>query len=199
MGYHAFMAIELTPKQDGIFRFIQRYLEDHQGSPSLREIGSHFGIDPGTVRDQINALEKKGYLKRQGSQARGIHIPGVGSQIPILGSVFAGSLHMAFEDVEGYIPAYGLAPGHHFALKVKGDSMVEANIVEGDIAIVRRQPNAHPGDIVVALIEGETTLKYLRQKGSRFFLQPGNPKYPLIESPDLEVLGKVVEVRRRYG
>jgi repressor LexA len=118
-------------------------------------------------------------------------------QVAILGRVHAGALHAAIENVEGYLPVgTSLSPSRHFALRVRGDSMIDAGIMDGDMVIVRMQAVADSGDIVVARVEDEATVKYLRRKGALTFLEPANPKYSPIHG-DFALLGVVVEVRRQ--
>lgn len=189
----------LTPKQKAIYEFIQGYVEENQMPPSLREIGSHFDLSVGTVQDQVEAIRRKGFLTKDNTKARGLRLPMMApQQVAILGRVHAGPLHAAIENVEGYLPVgTSLSPAQHFALKVRGDSMVGAGIVDGDMVIVRMQPTADDGDIVVARVEDEATVKRLRRRKGRTLLEPENPAYKSIEDP-FALLGVVVEVRRQY-
>jgi repressor LexA len=192
------MAQELTPKQAAILDFIHGYLSENGAAPSLREIGRHFDLSVGTVQDQVEALRRKGVLDRQPVQARGIRLPSSAGQIPILGRVFAGTMHAAMEDVEGHLPVdKHRSPIDMFALRVRGDSMEGAGIFDGDHVIVRRQPTAHDGQIVVARLEDDATVKRLRTVRGRPTLFPENSKYQPIEGP-FEIIGVVVELRRRF-
>lgn len=179
--------------------FIQNFVHKSQRSPTLREIGAHFDIAPGTAQDQIKVLEKKGYLKRQEFSARGMQVPSSPNRIPIVGRVQAGNPHTPFENVEGHV-SYESHRSHAdlFALKVRGDSMIDAGIQEGDIAIVRKQATANSGDIVVALVDDEATIKYFRSRGSDHYLEPANAKYKSIRNKSITVIGKIIEVRRQY-
>ncbi len=193
------MAAELTPKQSAILDFIHGYVSENGSAPSLREIGRHFDLSVGTVQDQVEALRRKGALDRQPVQARGIRLPSSAGQIPILGRVFAGTLHAAMEDVEGHLAIEkSRNTSELFGLRVRGDSMEGAGIFDGDHVIVRRQPDANEGDIVVARIEDESTVKRLRYKGGRPLLCPENSHYQPIEGP-FEIIGVVVELRRRFN
>ena len=188
----------LTQKQRAIYRFVQRHIEDHSTPPSLREIGTHFGLSVGTVQDQIEAIRKKGLLHKQQSKARGLRLPISAMQVPILGRVHAGPLHQAFENVEGHVPVgSAMAPSQHFGLRVCGDSMINAGILEDDIVLVRAQESADDGDIVVARIEDETTVKTFRRRDGRVYLVPENPAYAEIHAP-FSLIGVVVELRRHY-
>jgi repressor LexA len=188
----------LTPKQSAILDFIRGYIADNGLPPSLREIGRHFKLSVGTVQDQVEALRRKGVLNRQPVQARGIRLPSSAGQIPILGRVFAGTLHAAMEDVEGHLPFEKKRDtADYFGLRVRGDSMMGAAILDGDHVIVRRQPEAREGDIVVARLEDETTVKRLRFVKGRPVLFPENDAYRPIEGP-FDIIGVVTELRRRF-
>ncbi len=189
---------ELTPKQQAIYDFIQSHIEENQMPPSLREICAGFDLSLGAVQDHVNAIQRKGFLEKQQTIARGLRLPMKSHQIPILGRVHAGPLHMAFENVEGHLPVGGtLSPSTHFALKIRGDSMINAGILDGDHVIVRIQETADDGDIVVARIEDEATVKFLRKKTHEVCLEPANPKYEPIRNTPFSIAGVVVEVRRQ--
>lgn len=191
--------VELTPKQQMIYEFIQNYVEDHHVSPSLREIGAHFDLSVGTVQDQVEALRKKGVLEKRDTLARGLRLPTIPHEIPILGQIHAGPLHMSFENVEGHLPVgRQLPPSEYFALKIKGDSMIEAGILEGDYVIVRMQQTADDGDIVVARLEDESTVKRLSKRNGKMILEPANSRYSPIVDVQFSIVGVVVEVRRQY-
>ena len=188
----------LTYKQKLIYDFIQDYLQNNHVPPSLREIGAHLDLSVGTVQDQVEAIRKKAYLEKEQSKARGLRLPFRVQQIPIIGRVHAGPLHTAFENVEGHLPVgQTRVVAEHFGLRVRGDSMIEAGILEGDLVIVRVQSHAEDGDIVVARIEDEATIKRLRKKGGKPYLQAENPRYAPIHLP-FEIVGVVVELRRHY-
>ena len=188
----------LTPKQQIIFDFIQAAVEENQVPPSLREIGSALDLSVGTVQDQVEAIRRKGYLEKEQTKARGIRLPMSANQVPVLGRVHAGPLHLALENVEGHLPVgKTLSPSKHFALRIQGDSMIDAGILEGDMVIVRMQPVAEDGDIVVARVEDDATVKRFRKQGSQVFLEPANSQYsPIVDTP-FSLVGVVVEVRRQ--
>jgi repressor LexA len=189
----------LTAKQKKIFDFIESYLHENNFSPSLREIGKALKVSVGTIQDQVEAIVKKGFIKRDEIKARGFRMPIKPFQIPLLGRVHAGPLHAAIEDVEGYIPvAEKTSTQHHFALNIKGDSMIDAGIFDGDVVVVRSQSVARDGNIVVARIDDEATVKKFREKNGTAYLEAANPKYAPIRDDRMEVLGVVVEVRRQY-
>ncbi len=188
----------LTHKQKAVYRFIQEYIEENHRPPSLREIGTHLDLSVGTVQDQVEAIRRKGFLEKDQTKARGLRLPMSAHQVPVLGRVHAGPLHAAIENVEGYLPVgSGFSPSKHFALKVRGDSMIEAGILEGDMVIVRVQATADDGDVVVARIDDEATVKKLRRRGTKTILEPANAAYSTIEGP-FALLGVVVEVRRQF-
>ncbi|MDD5347069.1 MAG: transcriptional repressor LexA [Candidatus Omnitrophica bacterium] len=196
------MAQPLTPKQKEVLRFIACSVSVQKMSPTIREIGRHFGFSStGTVRDHLRALAAKGYLARARKKARAIELADAACGIPIIGRIAAGSPLEANENIEGFLRPEEAAPlaDDVFALRVQGDSMSGAGIVDGDIVIVRRQKQARQGDIVVALVGGEATVKTLRKQGSRMWLVPHNKKYrPLSCSGSTVIAGKVISVVRRY-
>lgn len=188
----------LTAKQQLIYEFIQSYLDQFQVAPSLRDIGAHLDLSVGTVQDQVEAIRRKGYLQKHKTKARGLRLPMKSEQLPILGRVHAGTLHASFENVEGYLPVGAqFSSSQHFALRVKGDSMIEAGILDGDTVIVRIQSLADNGDIVVARVDDETTVKFFRKQNDEIFLEPANSNYQPIRNVHFVIAGVVVEVRRQ--
>ena len=174
--------------------------------PTVREVQQSFGFRAvQTAREHLEALVTEGRLSKEKGKARGYRLPldlQPGSPtrlVPLLGRVPAGSLDAAIEDLEGYVPVQSrYSSDELFGLRVHGDSMRDAGILDGDMVLVRRQPSAHTGEIVVALVEDEATVKRLRMRGRRVELHPDNPDYePIVPHPgDLTLLGKVIEVRR---
>jgi repressor LexA len=203
--------LELTEKQQEVFRFIQSYLSSQGIAPSVREIAEGLGKSPQAIQQHIESLRGKGYLQHQPSKSRA-NLP-VQSQVftrervnevPILGRVQAGLPVLAEENVEGTIPLprEWARDDHVFVLRVKGDSMKDAHIVAGDMVVVRHQPRAENGEIVVARVRGaEATLKRFYQRAGKVILKAENPKYNPIEvaAADTEVIGKVIGVYRRVG
>ncbi|WP_129125894.1 transcriptional repressor LexA [Geomonas oryzae] len=197
---------ELTSRQKEVLEIVSRHIEEYGYPPTLREIGAKLGVS-GTlgVLKHLDALERKGYLRRQEGSTRGITLSqqGQGVPLPIVGQVRAGTLHPAIEDVEGHftIDRSQMDKGGAFFLRVKGDSMIHAHIVEGDLALVRPQPNAHNKDIVVAMVGGEATLKRFYREADRIRLQPENPNYdPIIVREgdgEVSIVGKVVGIYRQ--
>jgi len=197
---------QLTARQQEVLAIITDYVNENGYAPSLREIGKKLGIS-GTlgVMKHLEALEKKGYLRRQEGSTRGITLAnqGQGVSLPIVGVVRAGALHPAIEDIEGHfaIDRSQLRAGGTFFLRVKGDSMINALIKEGDLALVRPQPTALNRDIVVAMVAGEATLKRFYKEPNRIRLQPENPNYDpiIVREGEVEVtiIGKVVGIYRQ--
>lgn len=200
---------KLTERQQQVYRFVAVYLEKQGCAPTLQEIAVHLGVSGnlGVLR-HLNALEKKGYLRRRLGSARGISLIGRSTSaisLPLIGSVAAGMLTEALEDIQGHIcvdPTLVRGAGC-FALRVKGDSMIEAQIAPGDLAIVRPQATAENGEIVVAMLDGAATLKrYFRENGT-IRLQPENARLqPIILHPEdgeVRILGKVTGIIRELG
>ena len=193
----------LTEKQKKALDFIQQGIRQAL-PPTIREIARYMGFSStGTVRDYLTALEKKGYLKRTNKKSRAIELLKEHFKIPIIASIAAGRPNLAYEDIQGYIDTNDLflgrlSQGDVFALRVKGESMTEAGIMDGDVAVIKKQPSANNGDIVAALLDNnEVTLKRFRRKGNAFFLEPANQRYqPIYE--DFTVIGKLITIIRKY-
>ncbi|MCB1184753.1 transcriptional repressor LexA [bacterium] len=219
----------MTPRRsDQTRREIFAFVRDRIAAgapPTVREVQRAFGFKAvQSAQQHLAALVAAGRLEREPGVARGYRLPAGGSggadgarptgpvgavrYIPLLGRVQAGALQEAIEDPDGWLPASGPDAGAAddegglFALTVRGESMVEAGILPGDMVVVHRQDTARDGEIVVALVEGEATVKRLRLRAGRIVLQPENAAFAPIEiAPDTEIriLGRVVEVRRRLA
>jgi len=206
--------MELTARQREIFSFIQAFIKERGYPPSVREIGGHFSIYPRAAFDHLKALERKGYLKRQGSMSRGLEIlvfeedrlrkggrPLI-RDIPVLGRVAAGKPTLAVEHVEETLPlpTEWVNGKEVFLLKVKGDSM-SPYILSGDYVIVRSQPSAENGDVVVTLMGEEATVKRFFKKRGKIELKPDNERWETIrieeEAGEVQILGKVTGVFRK--
>ena len=197
---------QLTARQEQVLEIIARHIADCGYPPSLRDIGRELGI-AGTlgVIKHLSALEKKGYIRRQEGSSRSITLlrHGDGASLPVVGEVRAGALHPAIEQVEGHfaIDRSQLERGGAFFLRVKGDSMIHAHIKEGDLALVRPQQTAANRDIVVAMVDGEATLKRFYRERSQIRLQPENPNYNAIViregDGDVTIVGKVIGIFRQ--
>lgn len=189
--------------REKVFRFVRDRL--HGGlPPTVREVMEAFGFrSPQTAREHLDALLGEGRLAKEPGKARGWRLPGHADgppvMIPLLGRVPAGPLDAAVEDLEGYVPIEGRrARGELFGLRVRGESMKDAGILHGDMVVVRKQDRASSGEIVVALVGDEATIKRLRLRRGRVELHPENPAFePIVPDPaEVKLLGKVIEVRR---
>jgi repressor LexA len=205
--------MELTPRQRSILTVIRDWVDEHGYPPTMREIGAAVGLaSPSTVAHHMAVLEKHGFLRRdaRGSRAVDIRPPGDDSEgraglddndvrVPLLGAIAAGAPILAVEHVEDELtlPLSLVGHGALFALKVQGDSMVEAAICDGDLVVVRQQQVAEDGEIVAAMLDGEATVKVLRRRDGHVELLPRNPAYEPIPADHAVILGKVVSVLRR--
>jgi repressor LexA len=205
----------LTARQREVLDFIRVFGERHGVPPTVREIGDRFGFTARAAFDHLRALERKGMLERRvtGKRAsRTLVLPGhrgarrqESAGIPLLGRIAAGAPITAVENREDTIPLrpewLGAGGLEVFALRVRGDSMIEAHIVDGDMVLVRRQETAGPGDIVAAMIDGEATVKRFAREGGAVVLRPQHPTMkPIVVEPgrgDVRILGKVVGVLRQ--
>ena len=209
------MKNELTERQQEILSFILQFREENGYPPTLREIGRKFGISSTFgVKRHLDALVKKGYLNIESNASRGIsvvkedpvkiseEIDNIYRKIPIIGRVAAGSPIMAMENIEGSIvidSAFMKKSEDCFALKVKGDSMINAGIFENDLVIVAPRNDAANGDIVVAMLDDEVTVKTFEKKKEGIRLLPHNENYKPIEvnsSKEFKIIGKVTGVVR---
>lgn len=192
----------LTPKQKEIFDFIVDTVATHGYPPSVREICAAVGLkSPSTVHAHLTALERAGLISRDAGKTRAITLTagaGAGGGVPILGTVAAGQPILAVEDALGFLPFDPGKSGEYFALRIKGDSMINVGILEDDMVVVRRQPTAENGDIVVALIGEEATCKTLRRRNGEVWLVPENDDYEPIDGSEAVILGKVTAVIRTY-
>jgi repressor LexA len=205
---------ELTARQREVLEFIRTFSERHGVPPAVREIAERFGFTARAAFDHLKALERKGMLERRvtGKRAsRTLVIPGRrlrqrsgADEIPVLGRIAAGAPILAMENREESLPLrpewFGVQSGDVFSLRVKGDSMIGAHILDGDLVVVRRQETANSGDIVAALIDGDATVKRFARDGEAVVLKPEHPTLkPIVVSPERQefrVLGKVVGVVR---
>ena len=201
----------LTEKQQAILDFVEKYVKDNGFPPSVREIGRQFGIYPATVQDHISALERKGYLQKKRFQSRTLSVPASSRRqadetaapgIPIVGRVAAGLPLLAQENIEEMIQLpKDWAPAGAFLLKVQGNSMEGAHILDGDYVLVHPQETAVNGEIVVALIGDEATVKRFYRTDRGISLKAENPAYRPIdiersEATTFKVIGKVMGVLR---
>jgi repressor LexA len=201
------MAEALSERQREILRFISQQ-QQAGWTPSVREIGEAVGLrSSAAVQKQLAALERKGYLRRLSGQARSIQLlkplsaSGDHWQVPIVGDITAGAPILVEENITGYLSVVDeellAKPGVFFALKVQGESMIEAGILSGDYVVVLQQPTAQNGDIVVALLGEEATVKRFYREQDCVRLQPANVAMKPIIARDVRILGRVVSVIRR--
>ena len=202
----------LTRKQQQIYDFILEFTSAHGYPPSVREIGTAVGLkSPSTVHFHLKGLEEAGVIVKAEGKTRAISLPGAplgpvaeeedphADQIPVVGNVAAGSPILAQECIEDYLTfdTQGLS-GEHFALRVRGESMLNAGILPDDLVVVHRQQEARNGEIVVALFEDEATVKTYQNRDGHVWLLPENPEYEPIDGAEAQIIGKVVAVVRRY-
>jgi repressor LexA len=195
----------LSPKQLAVLECIQDETCQLGRPPTYRELAKALGgVAVGTIQDHVRTLMKKGFLEKAEGLARGfrlIHQRGT-LEVPLLGRVPAGRPLEAIEESQGSVSVPASLRGDLFALRVVGESMIEAGILDGDLVVVRQQPHAENGDIVVAMIDGEATVKYLERKSGHVRLLPANPKFKPIEIPphsENVIQGKVISVQRFYA
>jgi repressor LexA len=198
---------QLTTKQERIFDFIKLSIRDSGFPPTVREIGDRFNITVKGAYDHIKAIEKKGYIRTEQNKSRAIvvlkaedEIPVDAINIPLVGRIAAGSPILAEENIDEYLsfPKSMFRSGEYFALNVKGDSMIEGGIHDGDIAIIKKQNTANNGEIVAALLSDEATLKRLKISGSKVQLMPENSAYEPIVAENVSILGKLIALFRKY-
>lgn len=209
----------LSGRQRQVLDYIRDTVADRGYPPSVREIGDAIGLSsPSTVHSHLSTLVKLGYIRRDPTKPRAIEVLG-GSEpgqpapstrddehlrdVPLVGRIAAGSPILAAEDVENVmaLPTELVGNGPIFMLEVRGDSMIDAGILDGDYVVVRRQDHAMDGEIIAALVDGEeATVKRLRRAGGKVMLISENPAYePMIFERDVNVIGKVVTVLRKLG
>jgi len=194
---------ELTPKQKQVLKFIYKSIRLHQLPPTIREIAQQFDFNStGTVRDYLKALIKKGYIRIAANKSRAIELIRENLfAIPIVGRVQAGLPSLAIEEIEGYLNLDSIVFSDEstFALRVKGDSMIDAGILPDDMVLVKKQSVAQTGETVVALIHDEATVKRLGKTGRDYFLEPANPRYkPIKVDEHVSIIGRVISVIRRF-
>ena len=199
----------LTPKQRQILRFIHDKVRERGYPPSVREIGEALGLrSTSTVHAHLSRLEEKGFIRRDPAKPRAIELlerdaDGGALEVPILGRVAAGQPLLAAEQVEGWLslPASIVRGERAFLLRVRGDSMVDAGIQDGDLVLVRPQPTVEDGEIAVILVGEEATVKRVYREGPRVRLQPANARLEptFVPADDVRVVGKVIGVLRLFA
>ncbi|MDQ3024517.1 MAG: transcriptional repressor LexA [bacterium] len=204
------MAKYITDKQRLVLEFIQEYGDSNGYSPSIRDVAGRFECSVKGAYDHVVALEKKGLIERSKNRSRSILVASRGKKelsiaephkVPVLGRIAAGSMAYAEQQCEEYVtmPLEGMGDeGKCFALRVKGDSMINAGIREHDIVVFREQQTAQPGDIVAAMVEDEATIKFFFSQGGRAVLKAANPLYPDMYFTELRIIGKLKSLIRVY-
>lgn len=209
---------ELTSRQEEILEYIKKYAKENRMPPTVREIGNHFEISSTNgVRSILAALIKKGYINRSPRLSRGIEVidndksgniaeaPSNTIEIPIVGRVAAGTPILAVQNLEGTVTIdrdFLACRSDVFALRVKGDSMINAGIFDGDLIFARQQKTAERGEIIVAQIDNEATVKYYHPLADHVELRPANPRYrPIIvkNDKDFTIAGKLIGVMRKVN
>ena len=202
------MVAPLTPTQRRVLDFLREFVERHRFAPTAAEIANRFGIAVKNGFYYLELLERKGYIRRKRHHPRRIEFVGENLsrssvRVPVLGRVPAGGPREAIEEVEGelLLDPDLVGEGEVFSLRVKGDSMTGAHICDGDHVVVRSQARVEEGEIVVAVIDGEATVKRFRRWKGKVRLEAANPAYPAIVvpagAPSFRIAGKVVGVYRK--
>lgn len=200
----------ITDRQKEVLTFISNYTEENSYPPTVRDISEHFEISLRAVQDHITALQKKGYLSQSQKRARSIHVLAdvrekepqlfVG-KVPVLGTVAAGKPLLSEENLDGYVNLTEpfVRPGkNYFALRVRGQSMINAGILDGDLAIVEQASVAADGQIIVAVIDDAITLKRYYKEAERVRLQPENPDFSAIYCTEVRIVGILSNIVRTY-
>ena len=198
---------EPTSRQREVLAFIGEFIHNHSYPPTIREIADFFSISVKGAYDHVSALKKKGKLKFEDKRSRTMEVVRTGEEwgynnvvnVPILGVVAAGRPILAEENWDGAIPVHSSLlrkNRQYFALRVKGDSMKDAGILEKDTALIQKQNTAKNGDIVVAVVDDKVTIKRFFKEANRIRLQPENPSHNPIYSQDVRVLGKLAYIIR---
>lgn len=186
-------------KREQILNFLTQFMNEHGYAPTVREICNAVGLQStATVHYHLNALRGAGLIEMDEMKKRAISLPDAqrADRIPVVGVVTAGVPILATENIEGYIPWDG--ESGCFVLRVRGDSMIGAGILDGDKVVVRPQPDAENGQIVVALLDDSATVKRLKKTGRDVWLMPENPSYEPIPGNEAKILGRVKALIRKY-
>ena len=197
-----------TKRQEEVLEFIAKYLQEHGYSPTIREVASHFSISVKGADDHLKALKKKGLLRQGDNKPRTMKLVKARAEekdfreVPILGTVSAGRPVLTEENMDGSIRLHKSLfknSKEYFALQVRGDSMEEAGIMDGDTAVIEYQPTVQNGEIAVVMMDDSVTLKTFYRENTRIKLQPENKKYsPIYCTGDVRVLGKLAHIFRSY-
>ena len=200
----------ITDRQKEVLTYISTYTEENSYPPTVRDISEHFGISLRAVQDHILALQKKGFLSQSQKKARSIRVLSdcrdkepqtYISKVPLLGTVAAGKPLLSEENLDGYVNLTEpfVRPGKsYFALRVRGQSMINAGILDGDLAVVEQASTAIDGQIIVAVIDDAITLKRYYKESGRIRLQPENPQFQAIYCTDVRIVGILSNIVRTY-
>ena len=199
----------LTEKEKEMYQYICKVMNEQGYAPSVRDIQNHLSIkSTATVHSYLNRLEEKGYIQKEQGKSRALRLgadtPSPSQtmvRVPVIGQVAAGLPILAEHNYDGYVdfcPPKGLSRAELFALRIKGESMIEAGIMNGDYVIVSRTSYVENGDIAVVLLDDEATVKTFYRENGTFRLQPENPSMEPILVPELTILGKVVSLYRLF-
>lgn len=192
---------KLGVKRTQILDFILKYTSENGFPPAIRDICQAVGLSsPSSVHAHIKLLKENGYLEDNGGKTRSFTLSkqSTSVRVPIVGTVTAGAPILAYEDALGFVSYDGGRTGDFFALRVRGDSMIDAGILEDDIVIIKKQPTANNGEIVVALIDDEATVKRLKIADGHIKLMPENKMYSPIDGDNAIILGIVVALHREF-
>ena len=201
---------QITDRQREVLTFIANFTEENVYPPTVREISEHFGISLRAVQDHIAALQKKGYLSTEQKRSRSIKVlvderekapKKKKKKVPLLGTIAAGKPLLSEENLDGYVNLTEpfIHPGKsYFALRVRGTSMINAGILEGDLAVIEQCETAIDGQIVVAILDEAITLKRYYKEASRIRLQPENPDFQPIYTQDVRIAGTLSSIVRTY-
>ncbi len=200
---------QITGRQQEVLDFISNFTKENNYPPTVREIGEYFGISLRAVQDHIAALQKKGYLSQTQKRARSLNVISRANlepqafvrRVPLLGTVAAGKPLLSEENLDGYVNLTEpfVRPGKsYFALRVRGQSMIEAGILEGDLAVIEQAQTAVDGQIVVAVIDNAITLKRFYKEADRIRLQPENSSFQPIYATDVTIVGILSNIVRTY-
>ncbi|MBP5569141.1 MAG: transcriptional repressor LexA [Treponema sp.] len=201
---------KITERQKEVLEFISNYAEENAFPPTVREISEHFNVSLRAIQDHISALQKKGFITQGQNRSRSIRVlsdirekePKVFmGKVPILGTVAAGKPLLSEENLDGYVNLTEpfVRPGkNYFALRVRGQSMINAGILDGDLAVIEQTSVAHDGQIIVAVIDDAITLKRYFKEAERVRLQPENPEFKAIYCQDVRIVGILSNIVRTY-
>ncbi len=191
---------KVSDKQREILAFVETFSNDHGYSPSVREICAGVRLrSPSTVHTHLKSLQKAGLIRKDDHKTRALAPVHDSHSVQIIGKVTAGQPIFAHEEVLGTLSYRVPSPKDYFALEVRGDSMIDAGILDGDYVVVRKQNSADSGQIVVALLSDEATVKRLQIKNGEVWLMPENPNYRRIDGSDCTILGLVTAVVREIS